>query len=751
MLNVFLKLYRSLSRSPLPIVLAWTLLIVVFTTFALTGFGLGSVWNRTENRLVSIPHTESYRAAEILTANESASYQVYLLVDGVDMQKQHSEVLNVLNSATKNLQEIPGVLPAGVVHPFAAGDQASNPQAAELMKQFTAKNQQGFLMVTLLDLTQFPEKADEIRQMTETEMMQVAKDMRSFAPKARGLVSDQDLNNAAVGATAKTDTHLATLIAFGLLALVLFIAVGSLRLTLLVILSSFSGWALSQAFTNLASLFVAPSPEDPALVMLFSLGVVTGFALVLLSRARSHLAVVKYTAELPQVSASRVQKRRSRRASTGSPLDEVFSHSVRLLLISTGLMTLGLLAVAVFPATNLRWVAVVSILSIWGCFAIGFSLVPAMLYLAQSWLELPRPRWHENFFHAVSGFFGAVGGRVRDLLPAKLLSSRLIGVGVGLVVLLVLALPAFGVTWKTAGEDALPATSATGAFQHLRQAQYGVTGANPDVQVLGKTTSANLATWAGQVTKIPGISHAIVNPENSGDYAVLNVTFKDNLSTREAGTAVKKIRSLDSDFTKLVTGQTANEIDFSDQLLRFVPPLGAVMMFATFLVLARATRRPQVAFWATLLNLVVLLASLGVTAVIFQDGWGAFLPFLSKSGGIEPSVAVLLAGFGFALALDYQLYAVSKSRQVPGLENLEANNLLKELTQTRGALWTKSLANLAIFLAFLPVTAQAVKQPAFALAVAVLLNSVVSKFLLAPFLEPYPDQLPDDPGLIWKE
>ena len=192
--NVFVNLYRNLSRGPLPAVLLWALIVVVLATFALTGFGFGNVWNRTENRLVSIPGSESYRASELLAPNESTNYAVYLLVDGVDMEKQHHEVLNVLQTATKNLQEIPGVIPAGVLHPFAAGDQATNPQAAAQMRGFIAKNKRGFMVVTFLDLTQFPEKAKEIRKMTETEMRQIAVDMRSFAPQARGLVNDKDLN-----------------------------------------------------------------------------------------------------------------------------------------------------------------------------------------------------------------------------------------------------------------------------------------------------------------------------------------------------------------------------------------------------------------------------------------------------------------------------------------------------------------------------------------------------------------------------
>ena len=84
-------------------------------------------------------------------------------------------------------------------------------------------------------------------------------------------------------------------------------------------------------------------------------------------------------------------------------------------------------------------------------------------------------------------------------------------------------------------------------------------------------------------------------------------------------------------------------------------------------------------------------------------------------------------------------------------EELDDDPLLNELTQTRGALWTRSVIHLAIFLAFLPMNAMPVKQSAFALVIVVLLNVLFSRLFLSPLLEPYPDQKPQDPGLVWED
>ncbi len=750
--NVFANLYRNLSRGPLPAVLLWALIVVVLATFALTGFGFGNVWNRTENRLVSIPGSESYRASELLAPNESTNYAVYLLVDGVDMEKQHHEVLNVLQTATKNLQEIPGVIPAGVLHPFAAGDQATNPQAAAQMRGFIAKNKRGFMVVTFLDLTQFPEKAKEIRKMTETEMRQIAVDMRSFAPQARGLVNDKDLNNEAIALTAKTDTHLATVAAVIAIALVMFLTSGSMLMTLLILTACVTAWAISRAFTNLVSAFTPPTPEDPALVTVISLVTISGYTILLLARSRAQLAVIRYTAEIPdlrKIVLGRNQKRRSRRAATGSPLDEVFAHALPLVVTSTALITLGLVTVAFFPASHLKWVALVSIASVWGCSLATLSLIPALLYLTARWLEMPRPSWHRNLFNRLSGLVHTAKTQIFPSFQRKTPPTFRLKITIVTVITVLMIIPIFGITWRTAGEVGLHPHSPTAKFHALRQNQYGNTGATPDAIVLGKTTSAEMATWAGQVLKIPGVANAIVSPENIGSFAMLDVTFKENHTQREAVQIVTKIRTLPANFAKLVTGQTANEIDFAKQLLRYLPPAVLVMAMAAFLVIATATRRLWLAATATATNLAISLASLGITTGVFQDGAGFFIPFLNQSEGVEPSVAVLLAGYGFATALDYQIYVISKSSPVD-YSTQEIPVLLRELTPSRGILWTKSAVNLAILFSFLPVTSQGVKQPVFALALMLLGHATLNQLVLAPLLAPYPDQLPAENTLIWK-
>ena len=258
------------------------------------------------------------------------------------------------------------------------------------MDKFIAADKQGFMMVVLLDLTQFPQRADDIRAMTENALSQIAGDMRSFAPHAEGIVTDEDLNNQEVAASAHHDSLKANLIALLMIFVVLFGAMGRLRLALLAFIPTFCGWIVTRTIATLASLIVKPAPGDSALVTMLSLGVVTSYTVFLISRSRSRLAVVKYTAEIPRISKPSERRLRKRRDSL-TPLDEVFTHSAPAMLISTALIVLGLIMVAIFPASSLRWVALVSMFSILGCYAIGTTLIPSLLYLCLLYTS-PSPR-----------------------------------------------------------------------------------------------------------------------------------------------------------------------------------------------------------------------------------------------------------------------------------------------------------------------------------------------------------------------
>lgn len=749
MLNMFLELYHRLNRRPLPTVLIWVLVLVILGVFALTGFGAGSQWNRIDNRLVSIPGSESFEASNILNANSTTSYQAYLIVTGVDMEKQHDEVKNVLDSAAASFTEIPGVVPAGVLYPFAQGDDPNN--AKVLMDNFIAKDKNGFMMVVLLDLAQFPQRADAIRSQTEQALRQVAADLRSFAPKATGIVTDKDLSNHEISMSAQRDSLLANLIGLVIIFVVLFFATGRVTLTLLAFAATLSGWVTTRAIANLASLIVKPNPEDAALVTMLSLWVVTGYAVLLISRSRTHLELVKTTSEIPQVRPETSRRPRKRRE-TVNPLDEVFSHAAPLMLISTGLIVLGLLTVAIFPTTSLRWVAIVSAVSVLGCFAIGVTFIPPLLYLAIHWLELPRPRWHKKVFDTCASVLKKWGDTLKQPFT-RWKSAHQVLPGILLLAVMALTIPSFGISWQTTGYNNFPPGTNAAAFEKIRSAQYGNTGDTPDVQILGKTSAATMQSWSPAVGKIKGVvAMTARNEEFPGGYSLLNVNLDPNLPNQRSNEIVTQIRNLKSDFPKLVTGQAANQVDFANELSRFIPPLAAVMVVATFLVIWRATRRFWPAFWATLLNVLNLMASLGLTTLVFQDGFGSFLPFLEKAGGVDPNVTVLLVGFGFAMALDYQFYALNKWKQYsPGETDLDSEPMLTEFTHSRGALWTRTWVSLMIFLCFLPMNGMPIKQSAFALAVMVILNSMLSPIFLSPLLEAYPDQLEEDPGLLWMD
>lgn len=727
------KFYRVLNRNHWLVIAVWAAVALLCLSFALTGFGLGRVWNRTVEQTGAIPGSESYQANQVLLSNRSSYYNVYLLVTGVDTAKQQKEILTVLQASAKNLQEIPGVIPAGVLHPFAAGTDTSNPAAAQLMQNFIARNRHGFLMIAMLDLRQFPERAKEIRQLAETTLASVPQDLRSFAPQAKGYVTDDFIENHDISVQADSDFQLASLIALAAIALIQILAWGRLRLAAVVFVPALVGMVFSRATVNLASLFVTPNPEDPALVTMLCLGIVTGYALTFLKQARTGVAIVRYTGEIPQISTRQAKQRRVRRNVAGSALDQVFAHTSIAIMWSSGLLILALATVCIFPANSLRWVAVVSILSILGCLGIGLTLVPAIIYAYLQWLELPPAPWNQKLRDVLATSWAGLAQKTQQLRQ-KLPLNRLQGAALAGIVLLGACLPVLGLTWHTSASHDLPSWAESAQFHTLRASQYGSTAQDADIQVLAKTTQGALTTWSSKVLALKGVASSTVDPNTYGDYLVLDVNLQPGATNREAMKVVSQIRELKAKFPIMVTGAAANQIDFGNKVLQIVPTLMVPIMFiSSVLMMIRATGRRQGSLVAGVLNVFIVTGALGLTALTFQDGIFSWIPLFPHSGGVEPSVVVLLVGYGFALALDHQLHTLNRQR-IPLATELPDDTHLSKISGNSSMLWLRTACLLVTFLAFLPVHLQAVKQSAFAMGIVLVLNSIFSRILLNPVL-----------------
>ena len=112
-----------------------------------------------------------------------------------------------------------------------------------------------------------------------------------------------------------------------------------------------------------------------------------------------------------------------------------------------------------------------------------------------------------------------------------------------------------------------------------------------------------------------------------------------------------------------VTGTTALNIDTADRLSAALPMYVAVVVGLALLLLTVVFRSILVPVKAAAGFLLSIAAAMGLVVWIFQDGNLADLFSVSQPGPIVSFLPVLLIGILFGLAMDYEVFLVSRMRE----------------------------------------------------------------------------------------
>jgi len=135
---------------------------------------------------------------------------------------------------------------------------------------------------------------------------------------------------------------------------------------------------------------------------------------------------------------------------------------------------------------------------------------------------------------------------------------------------------------------------------------------------------------------------------------------------------------------------------------------------------------------ALLTNAISLAASLGVLVWVFQDGHLSGLLDFTPTGGIETYVIALVIAFGFGLAMDYEVFLLSRIKELvdQGVPNDDAVRL--GLQRSGRIITSAALIVIVVFAGFVAGELLVIKEVGFSLAVAVLIDATLVRMLLVP-------------------
>jgi putative drug exporter of the RND superfamily len=177
-----------------------------------------------------------------------------------------------------------------------------------------------------------------------------------------------------------------------------------------------------------------------------------------------------------------------------------------------------------------------------------------------------------------------------------------------------------------------------------------------------------------------------------------------------------------------VTGLTAITTDVSERLSDALPLYLAVVIGLAFLLLTLVFRSILVPLTATLGFLLSVLATLGATVAVFQEGAFGLL----EGQPIVSFMPIFLIGLVFGLAMDYQVFLVSRMREahVHGATTSEA--VVDGFRNSGRVVAAAAVIMTSVFAAFMLIDEPIVKSMGFALAVAVVFDAFVVRMTLIP-------------------
>jgi RND superfamily putative drug exporter len=692
-------------------VVVWILLTLAGFAAATGVFGEG-LFARLNAGQATVP-SESTDGRDILTAASTTGPSLSLIVQNA--QATDPAVADPVNTARADLLAIPGM--ASVVDPLAVPGGPKSGAAAALI----AKDGNGFLVSATLepDLPYEQESLDA----TQARLHQLSAEITAAVPGATGMVSGGSILFDAITSQVEKDLVKGELIALPISLLVMVVVFGGFLAAGMPIFGAIASIAGGLATLLGFSYLIDLDASVVNVVTVLGLGLCIDYGLLIVSRYREELR--KHLGAITT---------RSTRAARSDALVATMRTAGRTVMFSGITVAISLSGLLVFQARILRAVGAAGVSVVVVALLVALTLVPALLALAGA--RMVRP----GVLNKIPGI-RRLTGRFGDVAPDEGFFSGLarwtqrrpwLVVGGVLLILGILAAPALRMELRSSGVQLLPPSAPDRLFFDALAEQYPASG-SPTIQVVGQASPEQMTPLADDVAAMDGVE--LVPPPRavSDQYSVINVFMVDSdPGSAEAKAVVASVRADRPDYPIWVTGQTAALVDFTDALAAQLPYAIAVVVLATFVLLFLLTGSILVPIKALLINVVSLGASLGVLVWVFQDGHGESLLGFKSTGGIETIIPILVVALGFGLAMDYEVFLLSRIKEFrdQGMTNNEA--VVAGLQRSGRIITSAALIVVLVFSGFVAGELLVIKQTGVALAVAVTVDATLVRCLLVP-------------------
>ncbi|MFI0487615.1 MMPL family transporter [Actinomadura sp. 9N215] len=550
-------------------------------------------------------------------------------------------------------------------------------------------------------------------KVTTDDLTEASKDrLRDAVKQAQGTGLTVEVGGSAL----ETDPAggVGEIVGLGIAAVVLLITFGSLAAAGLSLVTAAVGVVISlMSITALRNVFDL-SPSTGELAMMLGVAVAIDYSLFVVSRYREE----RGKGHEPREAAG---------LAVGTAGTAVVFAGLTVVIALAGLSVVGVPMVTKM-GLGTAGAVVVAVL-------VALTLVPALLGFLPNSVLSRRTRKNR---HAGGGSEG-LGVRwarfvLRRPVPVLLVAVAALGA---------IAIPSMNMRLGMPGDEAKPtSTSERRAYDALADG-FGP-GFNGPLTVVvdagdARDPKAAAATIGAKLAATQGI--VSVSPpqfDKAGTTAVLSATPATAPTSQETKDLVREIRdgrpALESaaGASFEVTGATALNIDVGVKMQKALIPYLATIVGFAFVLLLLVFRSILVPLKATLGYLLSIAAAFGALVTVFQNGHGGGLFGVEQPGPIMSILPIFLVGISFGLAMDYQVFLVTRIREAHVHGEAPGQAVVTGFRYSGRVVLAASLIMMSVFAGFMTGAGMMIKMVGFGLGAAVLFDAIVVRMVIVP-------------------
>ena len=697
-------------------------LVLVVWLAILALLGAGAIFlSKGANAPITIPGTESQAAIDTLgrTFPEVSGTSGRIIVVAPEGSRVDSDPFKTeIEDAAVDLEKLDSV--TGVSTPFSevAASEISDDKRAALLT------------------IQMQVSTGDVPAATTAGVQEAVTQLQDVLPEGTQVSYGGDAFSTAIPGFSAAES-VGVIIAF----FVLLFTLGSLVAAGMPLLIAMLGVGVSVAGIYFTTAFIDMTSTTPMLALMLGLAVGIDYTLFIVSRHQEQLR-------------AGVEMRESIARATATSGSAVVFAGLTVIIALVGLSVAGIPFLTSLGVAAAAGVAIAVLIAV--------TLTPAVLAMAgMKILSRKQRRALQQGDVQAGGQVDAQGtaaGETPAVKPAvkpskadrffggwvKAVTAKpLITVVTVLVALGIAAIPAFDLRLALPGAETLEADNPARVTYELTGEHFGE-GANGPLLLTGSIISSTdplglMDDLADEIRQLPGVADVpLATPNQGADTGIIQVVPEEGPQSESTAALVNELRAHHDEWLEkygvslAVTGFTAVGIDVSRLLLEALVPFGVLVVGLSLILLAMVFRSVWVPIKATLGYVLSVGAAFGAVVAVFQWGWLASAFNVHHAGPVLSFMPILLMGVLFGLAMDYEVFLVSRIREEV-VHGSDSSSAIKRGFVGSGRVVTAAaIIMFAVFAAFVPEGDPSIKVIALGLAVGVFVDAFIVRMTLVP-------------------